>query len=206
MERLAEHFRWDSNWLDGIWTNRWYFARGTPFNMRRSGIPDGRDQDICHLTAACAPEADVRPRQLIGVLRQAQLDDIPGMHRVRLAVRENRLTSSAIREEHYAPEITITGRGWVVTEAEVVVAFAVGNREDKNIWALFVDPEHERKGYGRQLHEAMVEWLFAQDVQCIWLSTDPGTRAQRFYEAAGWCFRRILPDGEHYYELHRNAI
>ncbi|MGE3164050.1 MAG: GNAT family N-acetyltransferase [Planctomycetota bacterium] len=135
------------------------------------------------------------------MLRQAMLEDIPGMHRVRLSVRENPLTSSAIREEHYVPEITVTGRGWVITEAKVVVAFAVGNRDTKNIWALFVHPQHEGKGYGRRLHAAMVEWLFSQGVQCIWLSTDPGTRAQRFYEAAGWSFRRILPDGEHYYEL-----
>jgi GNAT superfamily N-acetyltransferase len=127
------------------------------------------------------------------------------MHRVRLAVRENRLTSSAICEEHYVPQITVTGRGWVVTEGGVVVAFAVGNREECNIWALFIDPLHERKGYGRRLHDVMVEWLFSHGVQCIWLSTDPGTRAQRFYEAAGWSFRRILHDGEHYYELQRNA-
>ncbi|HET7238646.1 MAG TPA: GNAT family N-acetyltransferase [Terrimicrobiaceae bacterium] len=140
-----------------------------------------------------------------GVLRQAVRADIPGMHRVRLAVRENRLTSTAIREEHYAPEIEVTGRGWVITEEGEVVAFAVGNRETQNIWALFVDPEREGRGYGRTLHEAMVEWLFSQGVARIWLSTDPGTRAQRFYEAAGWSFGRVLPDGEHYYELRRSA-
>lgn len=140
-----------------------------------------------------------------GVLRQAAREDIPGMHRVRLAVRENRLTSTAIREEHYVPEIETTGRGWVVTEEGNIVAFAVGNREEQSIWALFVDPERERRGYGRRLHEAMVEWLFSQGVAFIWLSTDPGTRAQRFYEAAGWSFCRVLPDGEHYYELRRSA-
>ena len=140
-----------------------------------------------------------------GVLRQARIEDIDGMHRVRLAVRENRLASSAIRHEHYVPEITVTGRGWVITEAEVVVAFAVGNREQSNIWALFVDPLHERKGYGRRLHDTMVEWLFSQEVQRIWLSTDPETRAQHFYEAAGWRFGHVLPDGEHFYELHRSA-
>lgn len=137
------------------------------------------------------------------VLRQAQRADIPGMHRVRLAVRENRLTSSAIREEHYVPQIETTGRGWVVVEGDEVVAFAVGNRDEQNIWALFVDPPHERMGYGRRLHDVMVEWLFAQGVARIWLSTDPGTRAQRFYEAAGWRFGHVLPDGEHYYELCR---
>jgi len=138
------------------------------------------------------------------VVRQAVREDIPGMHRVRLAVRENRLTSTVIRAEDYVREIEVTGRGWVITEEGNVVAFAVGNRETQNIWALFVDPEREGRGYGRRLHEVMVEWLFSQGVPFIWLSTDPGTRAQRFYEAAGWSFCRVLPDGEHYYELHRS--
>jgi hypothetical protein len=39
------------------------------------------------------------------VLRQAQRGDIAAMHRVRLAVRENRLTSAAITEAHYLPAI-----------------------------------------------------------------------------------------------------
>ena len=136
-----------------------------------------------------------------GALRQAVRDDIPGMHRVRLAVRENRLTSTVIGEEHYLPEIEVTGRGWVITEEERVVAFAVGNREAQNVWALFVDPAHEGRGYGQRLHETVVGWLFAQGVAVIWLSTDPGTRAQRFYETAGWRLVRVLQDGEHYYEL-----
>lgn len=141
--------------------------------------------------------------QTDGVLRHAVRDDIPGMHRVRLAVRENRLTSTAIGEEHYFAEIELTGRGWVITEAGTVVAFAVGNRDAQNVWALFVDPQREGRGYGRRLHETMVEWLFSQGVPFIWLSTDPGTRAQRLYEAAGWQFCRVLADGEHCYELHR---
>lgn len=140
-----------------------------------------------------------------GVLRQATQQDIPVMHRIRLAVRENRLTSGAIREEHYYSEIEVTGRGWVVVEGQDVVAFAVGNKDEANIWALFVDPEHEGQGYGRMLHAAVVEWLFAQGTHCIWLSTAPGTRAQRFYEAAGWKFCRVLPGGEHYYELQNES-
>jgi GNAT superfamily N-acetyltransferase len=92
-----------------------------------------------------------------------------------------------------------------VTEDQRIVGFAVGNRSTQNIWALFVDPGHEGKGHGRRLHAVMVEWLFAEGVQCIWLSTAPGTRAQRFYESAGWTFCRILPDGEAYYELRRDS-
>ena len=139
---------------------------------------------------------------MVAAVRQANRSDIPAMHRVRLAVRENRLTSSAITEEHYIPAIEVTGRGWVIDLTGTVVAFAVGNELTGNIWALFVDPEHERQGYGQRLHEAMVAWLFARGLAKLWLTTDPNTRAQRFYEAAGWQFKGILADGEAMYELY----
>jgi GNAT superfamily N-acetyltransferase len=32
-----------------------------------------------------------------------------------------------------------------------VVAFAIGDATIGNIWALFVDPRHERRGFGRRL-------------------------------------------------------
>ncbi len=118
------------------------------------------------------------------------------MHAVRLAVKENALRSAAVTEASYVPAIEETGRGWVVEVEGVVVGFAVGNRVTGNVWALFVHPEHESKGYGRQLHGAMLSWLFAQGVERAWLSTEPGTRAQRFYETAGWQYQGVLPSGE----------
>ena len=120
---------------------------------------------------------------------------------MRLAVRENRLTSSAITEKHYIPAMNQTGRGWVAVDDTVVLGFAVGNKTNGNIWALFVDPNQEGKGIGSLLHTAMVTWLFEQGLSCLWLGTESGTRAQRFYEAAGWRFIRFLPDGEARYEL-----
>jgi hypothetical protein len=48
----------------------------------------------------------------VATLRQAQREDIPSMHR--MAVRENRLRSSVINEQHYLPAIETAGRGWVV--------------------------------------------------------------------------------------------
>jgi len=124
------------------------------------------------------------------------------MHRVRLAVRENRLTSSAISEAHYVPAIEDTGRGWVAHEGGNVLGFAVGNKISGNIWALFVDPDHEGEGVGSLLHAAMVTWLFQQGLSRLWLSTEPGTRAQRFYEKCGWSYVKQLPSGEAFYELH----
>jgi GNAT superfamily N-acetyltransferase len=135
------------------------------------------------------------------VVRVATVEDIADMHRVRLSVTENRLTSSAITENSYVPAIQASGRGWVALEDGRVLGFAVGNRENGNIWALFVTPAAEGRGVGRRLHDEMVTWLFDQGCERLWLSTAPGTRAQRFYESAGWQFKQLLPGGEAMYEL-----
>lgn len=137
------------------------------------------------------------------IIRSATRADVPEMHRVRLAVRENRLTTSVITERDYPQAIEDTGKGWVAVQDEQICGFAVGNKETGNIWALFVDPEAEGQGLGRQLHDEMTAWLFAQGLTKLWLGTAPGTRAQRFYERAGWKFVRILPDGEALYELRK---
>ena len=120
------------------------------------------------------------------VLRRALAADVPAMHRVRLAVRENPLRSAIVTEADYLPYLEQYGRAWVVEQAGDVLAFAIGDRRDGNIWALFVAPGHERKGYGRRLHDEMVAWLAAQGCARLHLSTQAGTRAERFYRDAGW--------------------
>jgi len=139
------------------------------------------------------------------MIRQATRDDVPAMHRVRLSVRENRLTRSVISESDYIVLIESTGRGWVIEAGSEIVAFAVGNASTGNIWALFVDPQYEGLGYGRQLHDVMVNWLRAQNIDRLWLTTQPHTRAAQFYEAAGW--RRVghTSDGDLQFELSRNV-
>jgi GNAT superfamily N-acetyltransferase len=118
------------------------------------------------------------------------------MHRVRLAVRENRLRSTTVTEFDYGPAIQKTGRGWVVEVDDQIVAFAVGNRTTGNIWALFVDPKHEGQGHGRRLHDAMVAWLLSQGLTKLWLTTEPDTRAERFYKKAGWTRAGLTDSGE----------
>jgi len=120
------------------------------------------------------------------VIRQAVIADIPAMHRVRLAVRENRLTRSRIGEADYVPEITVTGRGWVAEQDGVIAGFAIGNLETGNIWALFVDPDAEGRGHGGLLHDAMVGFMFDAGLARLHLGTAQGTRAERFYMARGW--------------------
>lgn len=134
------------------------------------------------------------------MLRQAIASDISGIQRVRRSVRENRLVSTSISDGQVREAIETTGRGWVIESAGEVVAFAIGNAVDGNIWALFVHPDHERRGYGRLLHDTMVEWLWSQGLERLWLTTDAGTRAQGFYEAAGWQRMGLTDRGELRYE------
>ena len=135
-------------------------------------------------------------------IRQAVASDIAGMHRVRMSVLENRLVSRQLSEQDYRVEIETTGRGWLIELEGTILAFAVGNAATGSIWALFVEPGHEGKGYGRRLHDTMVAWLWEQGHDRLWLTTGPGTRAARFYEAAGW--RQVGETADELrYELHR---
>lgn len=133
-------------------------------------------------------------------LREAVRADVREIQRVRHSVRENRLTSTVITDGDVIEAIERTGKGWVVESEGRIVAFAVGNAQTGNIWALFVEPAHEGRGHGRRLHDAMIEWLGSRGLERLWLTTQPGTRAQRFYEAAGWQNGGLLASGELLFE------
>ncbi len=75
------------------------------------------------------------------IFRQARRDDIPALHRVRRAVRENRLTSTVLTEDDYVRALEPPCRTWLVEADGHVVAFAAANAATGNIWALFVDPD-----------------------------------------------------------------
>jgi GNAT superfamily N-acetyltransferase len=139
------------------------------------------------------------------VLRQARCDDIAAIQRVRASVRENRLVSRRITDAEVQRYLELLGRGWVVEVDGDVVAFAVGDATIGNLWALFVDPRHERRGYGRRLHDTMVDWLWSQGLKHLWLTTAAGTRAERFYEAAGWQRAGLTEHGELHFRIDRPA-
>lgn len=139
------------------------------------------------------------------MLREAGASDIPGIQRVRHSVRENRLVSVVIDDEMVRQAIEQSGRGWVVESHGEIVAFGIGNALNGNVWALFVHPDHERRGHGRHLHDTIVSWLWSRGLDRLWLTTEPGTRAERFYEAAGWRLVERTKDGELLYEMCRVA-
>lgn len=138
-------------------------------------------------------------------IRVATEEDIPEMHRIRTSVRENRLADPALVQPHdYRAMLTEHGRGWVAESDGRITGFAVADLARCNIWALFVDPGFEGGGIGRRLHDAMMDWMFAAGAEEVWLGTDPGTRAERFYRLAGWRFAGTQENGEARYEMSRD--
>ncbi len=121
-------------------------------------------------------------------LRLAMFSDIEAMHAIRLSVAENCLRDpSRVTTEKYREMLGGRGRGWVYEDdTGVIVGFGIADALSRSLWALFVRPGSERRGVGRALLDAMVEWLFSIDRRPIWLTTEPHTRAAGFYAAAGW--------------------
>lgn len=127
------------------------------------------------------------------------------MHAVRMSVFENRLTRGRVSRDDYIEHLDVTGRGWVVDVGGRIVALGICNAQTGNIWALFVLPDFERRGFGQRLLNAMVDWLWQQGLDRIWLTTESNTRAQQFYETAGWTNAGVTEHGETRFELQRTA-
>jgi GNAT superfamily N-acetyltransferase len=137
-------------------------------------------------------------------LREATVEDIDAMHRIRMAVRENRLSDpSWLTPAVYRACLADTGftNTWVAEIDGAVAGFSTARVPERDIWALFVDPVHEGRGIGRALIDVATRWMFERGVASIELSTTPDTRADRFYRDAGWQRGETTAKGEIMYRL-----
>ena len=139
------------------------------------------------------------------IFREALITDIPQIQIVRNSVRENRLSNPGLVPDKDVEEYIIhRGKGWVCEINNRIVAFAIADLQDDNIWALFLHPDHEGKGIGKRLHDTMMDWYFDQNKNSVWLGTSPGTRAEGFYRKAGWSETGTHGKGEVKFEMTKN--
>ncbi|MBE9465140.1 GNAT family N-acetyltransferase [Dyadobacter subterraneus] len=121
------------------------------------------------------------------IFREARIDDIPQIQVVRHAVKENILSDpSLVTDQDCIEYLTVRGKGWVCEIDNQIIGFSIADLKDNNIWALFLKPEFEKRGIGRQLHDQMLNWYFSKKTETVWLSTTPGTKADQFYRRCGW--------------------
>lgn len=121
------------------------------------------------------------------IIREARVEDIPQIQVVRNSVKENTLSNPDLVTDKDCEEfITEKGKGWVCEIDGKITGFSIVDLKDNNIWALFVDPDFEKKGIGKKLHDIMLDWYFTQTRDNVWLGTSPNTRAELFYRKSGW--------------------
>lgn len=139
-------------------------------------------------------------------LRTATSADIPRIQVVRHLVKENILSNPALVTDQDCDDyINQRGKGWVAEVDGLIIGFAIVDLVDHNVWALFLDPAHEKQGIGRQLHDTMLDWYFQQTDATLWLSTSPGTRAEAFYRKAAWIDVGAYGKGEIKFEMTHPA-
>jgi GNAT superfamily N-acetyltransferase len=142
------------------------------------------------------------------VFREAALEHIPGIFRVRVSVRENPMSEEQLRQRGITPEslaqaLAASCKGWVAEENGAVIGFCLADAAARSIWALFILPEYEGRRLGRKLLASAVAWLWGCGAERIWLTTGPATRAAGFYRHLGWKAVASTEHGEVRFELER---
>jgi GNAT superfamily N-acetyltransferase len=136
------------------------------------------------------------------IFREANKDDIKGIMKVRMSVKENVLSNpNLVTEKDCDDYLNIHGKGWVCEINNAIVGFSIVGLTQNNIWALFVEPEYESNGIGKKLHDLMLGWYFSQTNKTVWLGTSPNTRAEIFYKRAGWTSVGVVNKGEIKFEM-----
>jgi GNAT superfamily N-acetyltransferase len=121
------------------------------------------------------------------MIRKATLADWPRITEVRNAVRENRLSAAYVQKvAEVARWIYDNGTFWVWEQDGAIQGFAVADIRDGTIFGLFVHPDYEGRGIARALLPLACEDLRAAGHAVAKLTTDPGSRADRFYRLNGW--------------------
>ena len=129
------------------------------------------------------------------MIRKATRADRQRIWEIRFAVRENRPSNPALVEKLTA-WLFDNSTFWVWEEDGAIQAFSAADPRDGSICALFVDPLYERRGIGRALLPLACDILKTSGHATAVLTTEAGTRAERFYRTDGWAELGRQADGQ----------
>ena len=120
------------------------------------------------------------------MIRTAVHADIPRIMEIRFSVRENRLSDPSRVTVADVARFIDQGAIHVWEDADGIRGFSAGDPRDGSIFALFVDPTFERRGIGQALIASACMTLRQAGHRTATLSTEAGTRAERFYLRNAW--------------------
>jgi GNAT superfamily N-acetyltransferase len=123
---------------------------------------------------------------MAGIIRRATESDRGRISEIRFSVKENILRDRT-RVTHEMVTWFMENPGiWLWDEDGKVLGFSAADTRDGSIFALFIDPAHEGQGIGRALFAKALDCLREAGHSTGHLTTQPGSRADRFYQKAGW--------------------
>ena len=135
-------------------------------------------------------------------IRVAQRKDIETLFEIRTSVIENHQSREEIAELGITPEsvaemLQRNCCAWMAEISGQPIGFSIANATEKTIFGIFVRPPFEGQGAGRALMQAAEQWLWAKEIEEIWLVTgnDPKLRAYGFYLHLGWTSVGVELDG-----------
>jgi GNAT superfamily N-acetyltransferase len=131
------------------------------------------------------------------MIRKAVRADHPRISEIRLSVRENQLaTSKYAAVDKTADWIFDNAAFWVWEEDGAIQGFSAADPRNGEIFALFIHPAYEGRGIGRALLPLACQILRDSGCKVATLTTEPGTRAERFYRRDGWTETGREDDGQ----------
>jgi GNAT superfamily N-acetyltransferase len=129
------------------------------------------------------------------MIRKATRADRPRIFEIRFAVQENRASNPALVES-LTDWLFNNSTFWVWEQDGAIQGFSAADPRDGSICALFVHPFYEKRGIGRALLPFACDVLKESGRAAAVLTTEAGTRAERFYRTDGWTEVGRKEDGQ----------
>ncbi len=125
--------------------------------------------------------------------REIETGDLEEVFELRVATWHNdngrqELLDLGIHPSSVARLLQNSHKGWLCESDAKIVGFAIGDESIGEIWVIAVLKEYEGCGIGKKLMQHVETWLFENDWEEIWLTTDMDEelRAVGFYRRLGW--------------------
>lgn len=141
--------------------------------------------------------------------RMATVEDVESLFEIRTSVAQNHLSREQMDALGITPQVVSSAirEGpcvWIAEVDERPVAFSMIDRDEGEVFAMFVRPAYENRGLGRLLMAAAEAELF-QTHERIFLVTDgrQEIRANGFYQRLGWTVAARVDAQDVRYEKRR---
>jgi RimJ/RimL family protein N-acetyltransferase len=103
--------------------------------------------------------------------------------------------------------LTLRGKGWVCEINNAVIAFAIADLIDNNIWALFVLPDFEGNGIGKAILQYLIDLAKKQKLHTMIAVIDYENQSSvAFHEQFGFTTVGIIKESGYKFERWLHSV